>query len=96
MINIVAKHFVKRDELDNFITLAKELVSETQKKDAGCIHYDLFQDLKDPQILTIIEEWENEDVLNKHMEAKHFKDIIPKLGGFFEKPPEVNFYQIVK
>jgi len=96
MIKIVAKHYVKQDKVDNFITLAKELVAKTQKGDAGCIHYDLFQDLKNPQILTIIEEWENQDALDKHTAAKHFKEIAPQLGDFTEKPGEINLYQIVE
>lgn len=96
MIKIVAKHYLKKDKIDIFIALAKKLVAETQKGDAGCIHYDLFQDLKDPTILTIIEEWENQDSLDKHMEAKHFKEIVPQLGEFYEKPGEINLYQKVE
>ncbi len=96
MINIVAKHYVKQDKIDGFIMLAKKLVEKTQKDDPGCIHYDLFQDLEDPRILTILEEWESREALDKHMAAVHFKEIVPQLGDFLEKPGEVNLYQKVE
>jgi len=93
MIKIVAKNYVKPDKIDNFISLVTELVLETNKKDEGCIHYELFQDLKDPHILTIIEEWETKEALDKHMAAKHFLEIVPMLSDFTEKPGEMNLYQ---
>lgn len=96
MIKIVAKNYIKAEKVSDFISLAKKLVLETNNNDAGCIQYELFQDIKNPQILTIIEEWENKESLDLHMEAKHFKEIVPMFGDFVEKPSEMNLYQIIK
>lgn len=96
MIKIVAKHVVKPDQIDRYIELASELVLKTKQLDAGCIQYALFQDLNDPKILTIIEEWESQDALDKHMTALHFKEIVPKLGEFSEEPGEINLYRPVE
>ena len=93
MIKIVAKNYVKADKVDDFIALVTKLVQETNKNDEGCIHYELFQDIKDPSILTIIEEWESKEDLKNHMAAKHFLEIVPMLGALTEKPSENNFYQ---
>jgi len=93
MIKIVAKNYVKADKVSEFILLVTKLVQETNQNDAGCIHYELFQDVKDPQILTIIEEWESKEALGQHMNAKHFKEIVPMLGDYTEKPGETNLYQ---
>lgn len=96
MLKIVAKQFVKPDQIDSYIELMGELVAKTRQLDVGCIEYGLFQDLKNPQILTIIEEWESQDALDKHMEAAHFKEIVPQLDAFYEMPGEVNFYRPVE
>jgi quinol monooxygenase YgiN len=96
MIKIVAKNYIKAEKISDFIILAKKLVQETNKNDTGCIQYELFQDIKNPQILTIIEEWENKESLDLHMAAKHFKEIIPLFGDFVEQPSETNLYQIIK
>jgi Uncharacterized conserved protein len=96
MIKIVAKQTVKQDKIDSFISIAKTLVEETNRSDAGCISYGLFQDSKDPTTLTFIEEWENQDALDKHMAAKHFTQIFPQLGELCEKPVEINAYKKVE
>ena len=95
MVKVVAKHFVKEDKISEFLELGKKLVEATVKED-GCIKYELFQDLKDSKILTIIEEWENKDALDKHMNSEHFCEIVPILSSFMEKPAEVNLYLIFR
>lgn len=96
MIQVVAKHVVKQDKIESYIALAKELVAKTQKQDAGCIRYDLFQDLKDPRILTILEEWEDQASLDRHMAAAHFRELVPRLAEFCEEKTEMNLYRKVE
>lgn len=93
MIKIVAKNYVKKDKINDFISMVTKLVQETNQKDEGCIHYELFQDINNPSILTIIEEWESKEALAQHMNAKHFQEIVPTLAAFTEKPSENNLYQ---
>jgi len=93
MIKVVAKNFIKTDKVDEFITQAKKLVQETKQNDAGCVHYELYQDLSNPQLLTIIEEWENKEMLAQHVAAKHFKEAAVTFKDFMEKPGEINLYQ---
>lgn len=93
MIKVVAKNFVKTDKVDEFVAQAKKLVQETNQNDAGCISYELYQDMSNPQILTIIEQWENKEVLAQHMAAKHFKEASVAFKDFMEKPGDINVYQ---
>lgn len=92
MIKVVAKHFVKEDKVNEFLELAKKLVEATLKEE-GNIKYELFQDVKNSKIITMIEEWEDKDVLNKHMNSEHFVEIVPILSSFMEKPAEMNLYK---
>ena len=96
MITIVAKQTVKQDKIDSFLSVAKKLVEETLRSDAGCIRYGLFQDSENPGILTFIEEWENQEALDKHMASGHFTELFPQLGEFLEKPTEINRYRKVE
>ena len=89
MIKVVAKSFAKEGKLDRILELSKEMVEKTVKE-GGCIKYELYQDTKDPKVLIIIEEWEDEEALNKHMASEHFRRIIPQLNELREKPSEVN------
>lgn len=93
MIKVVAKQFIKKGMLEEFLPVARLLVEETNKKDAGCIRYEMYQDLNDPLIVTVIEEWESQEVLDSHMKASHFVDNIPKINACCEKPAEINIYK---
>jgi quinol monooxygenase YgiN len=92
MIKIVAKNFIKEDKIDEVLEHMKELVSITVKEE-GCIAYELYQDEKDKSILTMIEEWESKEALNKHISSEHFKRIVPIIGEFAEKAGETNLYK---
>lgn len=92
MIKVVAKNRVKVEKIEEFIAVAKQLVKDTRENDAGCVRYELLQDIQDKQIFTFQEEWENKDALNRHMVAKHFKDASVSFSDFMEKPAEVNLY----
>jgi pentatricopeptide repeat protein len=89
MIKVVAKSYVKNEKLSKALELTKEMVEKTVKEE-GCIRYELFQDIKDPNVMIFIEEWESEEALNKHMVSEHFKRIIPQLNEQREKASEVN------
>ena len=93
MIKVVAKQWVKEDKLEEYLTLAKTLVEQTNKNDAGCISYALHQDLSDPLIITMLEEWEDQASIDKHLNAKHFLDVAPTLDGLCSKTVELNMYK---
>lgn len=93
MIKVIAKNFIKTDKVEEFITQAKKLVQETKQNDVGCIAYELYQDFSNPQVLTIVEEWENKEMLAQHMAAKHFIEASALFKDFVEKPGEINLYQ---
>lgn len=79
MVKVVAKNKVMQDKIEVVIQLYDELITATRKED-GCIKYELFQDDTDATILTIIEEWENMNALDRHMRTDHFLRIVPMVG----------------
>lgn len=89
MIKVVAKSFAKADKIDKILELSKEMVEKTVKEE-GCIKYEIFRDVKDSKVMIIIEEWESDEALNKHMASEHFKRIVPQLNELREKASEVN------
>jgi quinol monooxygenase YgiN len=79
MVKVIAKFFVKEDKVEEFLKLAGGLVQES-RKEAGCINYNLVQDLNNKQILVMLEEWESAGILKTHMASAHFTTIIPKMS----------------
>lgn len=94
MITIVAKSIIKEGKIEEFKALTKELINES-RKEAGCVSYYLNQDLNNKNVLTFIEQWENKGAIKLHNNSEHYTRIIPKLGEFREKTPEVNLYERV-
>ncbi|WP_029450690.1 putative quinol monooxygenase [Clostridium algidicarnis] len=89
MIKVIAKSFPKEGKVESILELSKELVKETLKEN-GCIKYEMYQDIKDPNVLIMIEEWETIEDLNSHMASEHFKRIVPKIGEYREKNSEIS------
>jgi quinol monooxygenase YgiN len=93
MVKVVAKGYFYEGKTEEAIKLYEELVEKTRKED-GCISYCLLRDIEDDSILTMIEEWENKDALDKHMETEHFTRLVPIIGKL-RKSSEVNIYKLV-
>ncbi|HSP47128.1 MAG TPA: putative quinol monooxygenase [Clostridiaceae bacterium] len=91
MIKIVAKYRLKPGVREEYLELAKELVEET-RKEAGCLTYDLYEDITEPLILAMLEEWKDEEAIDAHMESEHMKRIIPSLRALREST-EMNLYR---
>lgn len=79
MIKIIAKNIVLPHEKEGFIALAKELI-EKSRQEEGNISYGLYQNLHDSNLLTFIEEWEDQAAIDRHNQSEHFTRIVPQLG----------------
>ncbi len=91
MIKVVARNYAKEDKLSEILKMYKELVDITRKED-GCIKYELYQDIENPCIITMIEEWETKSSLEAHLKSEHFLRIVPKIKPFMSKTTDMNIY----
>lgn len=93
MVRVVAKAVYMEDKLEEAIEMFAELIKET-KKEKGCLAYDLYQDINEKTVLTMIEEWESLECLKNHSNAEPYTRIIPKLRSY-RVSTEVNIYKKV-
>lgn len=91
MIKVVARKLVNEGKIEEVKTLYEQLV-QASRKEEGCIKYELYQDESNPQVLAVIEEWENKDALNKHMKSEHFTSLVPMIGKLTANKPDMNIY----
>lgn len=91
-IRVVAKCHVKPEKVQEFIDMCKKLVDESEKEE-GCIEYGLYQELGNPEILTMLEEWRDESSLDEHMKSNHFREIFPLFSECLVKETEVGIYK---
>ena len=95
MITIVAKLILKPGKKEDFKVLTEELRRES-RKEKGCISYNLYEDINNPNRLAFIEEWRDEEAIKLHNESKHFTGTIPKLLELREGKSEVNLYKLIE
>ncbi len=85
MIRIVADNYLKAECIEKFLKLAEELVAGT-RTEAGNISYHLHEDKSDPLHLTFIEEWRDEEAIQKHNASEHFTRLVPQMAECASKP----------
>lgn len=95
MIIVTAKITAKYDARNKIILKAEELIRLT-RLESGCISYDLFTSTEDDNILLMFEKWENQDVLNSHMQTEHFTEFNKSIANLLEKNLEINVYTAEK
>ena len=89
MVHVTANIFIKEGKEDEFLAIAKELVEKTNALDAGCVQYELCQDVNNSGHFVMVEQWESGQALDDHMKAAHFTGLVPKIGPLTSKPDEI-------
>ena len=66
---------------------AARLCQDATRREAGCLAYTFYADIEDDGRLYVLETWDDEATLERHMQTVHFKalgavlaDLVP--GGF--------------
>lgn len=93
MIKVVAKAVYMEEKIDIVKDLFSNLIEET-KKEKGCISYDLYQEVNNKAILTMIEEWESLENLDNHSNSEHYTRIIPEIRSY-RVSTDINVYEKV-
>lgn len=69
---------IREDQRDRALELAREM-SEATQAEPGCISYDFFVGLSDPNTLMLFQEWENMDALMGHFQTPHMEEFLREL-----------------
>ena len=93
-IRVVARDHLKTECMEEALKLIKEMVELTRLEE-GNISYEYYQDAQNPEYYAMIECWESEEILQKHMQSEHFQRIIPQLGSMTAEPSRLEVYKQV-
>lgn len=84
-LTVVAKIKAKPEAAKTVHEELRKLIEPTCTKDKGCISYELYLDKHDPSLFFFLETWENEELLNRHLDSCHFKSFAQATDGLVEK-----------
>lgn len=70
MIYVIATITIKKGTAAQVIAAAKPCIAST-RAEAGCISYDLNQDVENENVLTFVERWKSREDLELHFKQPH-------------------------
>ena len=91
MIKIVARQVIRKDSIEKYHELVKELV-EKSRAEEGNIAYTSNQSTADERVHCFLEIWKDQEAIDIHNATEHFTRIIPQLGELFDGPEMVDLY----
>lgn len=92
MIYLVATLTIQPGSLPKFIDAAKTCIAAT-RQEPGCISYDLTQSQTDENTIYFVERWENQEALDGHFHAPHFK-VWREAGGPYFTSRKIEIIEI--
>ena len=95
MIIVNATITVKPGERDNIILKSNDLI-ELTRLEAGCISYNLFASTEDDNVLMMIEQWENFEDLESHMQTEQFLAYVKDIADMINKNIDIAVYSADK
>ncbi|MCZ6710231.1 MAG: putative quinol monooxygenase [Gammaproteobacteria bacterium] len=69
---------IRPDCRERALELARTMTEATQSE-LGCISYDFYVGLSDPNTLMLFQEWENMDALMGHFQTEHMDEFLREL-----------------
>ena len=91
MIMVTARHHVRPECENQYLTLVGELIKYTRTEE-GNISYVLYKENEIPGEFVLIEFWKDRESLDSHFKTKHFTEIIPGIRELHARPTEINTY----
>jgi quinol monooxygenase YgiN len=62
-------------------------------KEKGCLSHDIFCDIQDNQVFSLIEEWETREDMENHMKSDRFSALLGT-KSLLVKPSEIRIYTV--
>lgn len=94
MVQTISKMIVKKDKVNDFISIFKEMIEST-KNEEGYIQYEMYQDEENPALLIVLEQWDSREDFDKHLKSEHFERIVPRMSELIVGKTDVNITHIV-
>lgn len=90
-VQVVAHLIARQDTVAKLHTLLLSLIEPT-RQEAGCLHYELFQNIADSTDFTFIEEWADAAALGAHFTTPHLQAALAQAPTLLAAEPDIRRY----
>jgi quinol monooxygenase YgiN len=84
---------VKRQHRDEALELMKQMSIAT-REEPGCLSYEFFIGLSDPDTLLLYQEWESVEALQDHFETQHMEEFLGHLPNVLDGEVLTRRYEV--
>jgi quinol monooxygenase YgiN len=71
-----------------------QAVAAASRAESGCISYRLYEDTEIENEFVFVEEWESNEVLQRHFATPHIREFMQAIPATIVAPPDVKFHTI--
>jgi len=84
---------IRAEVRDDALELMREMAHASREED-GCISYEFYVGLSDPNTLLLFQEWESVDALQGHFETDHMEDFLRVLPDVLDGEVATRRYEV--
>ena len=84
---------VKSEVRDDALELMRQMAVASRAED-GCISYEFYVGLSDPNVLLLFQEWESVDALQGHFETEHMEEFLKILPNVLDGEVATRRYEV--
>ena len=84
---------IRAEVRDDAIPLMREMVVAS-RSEYGCVSYEFYVGLTDPNTLLLFQEWESVEALQGHYETDHMEDFLKALPGVLDGEITTRRYEV--
>jgi len=93
MITVHAYVHTQPQHRDAYLEGLRSLQTSTRANDPGCLRYEFWAAIDDPNAFVCVEEWTDMDALTAHLDAPHHTAGSAALDRYRAKPAEVRIFE---
>jgi len=93
-IRVIARLVSRPETAVELRGLLTPLVPPT-RKETGCISYELLESRSRPGDFVFVEEWESQEILDRHLAMPYLRDMLAKAPPLLEQQVSVGIYSLL-
>lgn len=92
MIIVILRVAVPPERWDETIRTVRSFLGPTRVQ-PGCISCRFYQDTEELNVLTLVEEWESQEDLDRHIRSDEYRKILAVMD-LADEPPQIRFHTV--
>lgn len=93
MITVHAYLAAEPEHRDAYLEGLRTLQASTRANDPGCLRYEFWESIDEPDTFVCIEEWTDMDALRAHLDAPHHVTGAAALDRYRAEPAEIRVFE---